>query len=356
LICYDLDDAGDYIYELIGIADADESLSASGLDFGVDVSYIIKNIASGNFQDIWTYMAVKFKSLLVSEISENGQLMLALIIIIILGAVFTRLTKAYGNPGISEIGFFVTYILMTSVCFMSFNLGTQVVEGAVKALVVLLRIMVPVFMVAMNFTGHVVSASSAYQLVMLGIWLVQAVFLKALIPLIRFYVIMSMLNGLNREKYFSRLTSIAESVVYFSLKTVVVFVAGLNLIKGLIGPQLESIGKSSINRVVNALTGSGINGVLTGTFLASGLVIKNSVGVAIVCLMLILFMGPVIKIFILKIMVRFSAAIVQPVGDKRYMDGMDTVYKGFEMLLKLMYTSLVLFILSIAVVAFTTNS
>jgi stage III sporulation protein AE len=348
------DDAGDYIYDIIGISEADRSLSGLGLD--VDIEYMIKCIAGGNIQEIGAYMAERLKTVLISEISENRQLMLALIIIVILGSVFTRLTISYGNSGISENGFFITYMLMTSVSLMAFNTGFDVVETSLKRLIVLLRIIVPVFMVAMNFVGHTVSATATYQIVMIGIWLLQAVFARVLLPIIRFYVIMSMINNLNREKYFTRLADFTASTVYFCLKTVVVFIAGLNLIKGLIGPQLDLIGKSSVNRIINTVTGGGVTGILTGTFLASGMVIKNSVGIAAVCLMLLLFTGPVIKIFVLKTMVRVSSIIVEPVGDRRYVEGIDMLSKGFGMLLKVMYTALVLFVLSLAVVAFTTNS
>jgi stage III sporulation protein AE len=239
---------------------------------------------------------------------------------------------------------------------MAFNIGFEVVETSLKYLIVLLRIIVPVFMVAMNFVGHALSATATYQLVMIGIWLVQAVFMRVLLPLIRFFVVISLLNNLNREKYFTRLAGFMSSAVYFCLKTVVVFVAGLNLIKGLIGPQLDMLGKSSINRIINTVTGGGVTGILTGTFLASGMVIKNSVGIAAVCLMLILFSGPLVKLMVIKGMVHLSSIIVEPVGDKRYVEGIDMLSKGFEMLLKVMYTALVLFILSLAVVAFTTNT
>lgn len=348
------DDAADYIYELIGISEADRKLKESGLGLDIDIAYLLKCISGG--ENIGTYIADSLKSLMTAEISENRQLMLSLIVIVILGSVFTRLTIAYGNSGISENGFFLTYMLMTSVSLMAFNVGFDVVELSLSRLIILLRIIVPVFMVAMNFVGHVVSASAAYQLVMIGIWLLQALFVRILLPLIRFYVIMSMINNLNKEKYFTRLAGFTASTVYFCLKTVVVFVAGLNLIKGLIGPQLDIIGKSSVNRIINTVAGGGMTGILTGTFLASGMVIKNSVGIAAVCLMLLLFTGPVIKILVLKLMVRISSIIVEPVGDKRYVEGIDMLTNGFEMLLKVMYTALVLFVLSIAVVAFTTNT
>jgi stage III sporulation protein AE len=350
------DDAGEYIYDILGISEAGQSLNQSGLNLDVDIAYMIKCIAGGNLQETGTYMADRLKSALVSEIVENRQLMLAMIIIIILGSVFTRMTVSYGNSGISENGFFVTYMLMTSVSLMAFNIGFDVVEVSLKRLIVLLRIIVPVFMVSMNFVGHTLSATAAYQLVMIGIWLVQAVFVRVLLPMVRFYVIMSMINNLNREKYFTRLADFIASSVYFCLKTVVVFVAGLNLIKGLIGPQLDMIGKSSVNRIINTVTGGGVTGMLTGTFLASGMVIKNSVGIVAVCLMLVLFTAPVIKLFVLKAMVRISAIIVEPVGDKRYVDGIDMLSRGLGMLLKVMCTALVLFVLSLAIAAFTTNS
>ena len=124
-------------------------------------------------------------------------------------------------------------------------------------------------MVAMNFVGHAMTATASYQMVMLAIWLVETVLVKILLPVIKYYVIISLINNLNKEEYFTRFANMLKNAATSILKGIVLFVVGLNLVKGLVGPQLDIIGRSAASRVLNSFTSGGIASVLTGTFLAA---------------------------------------------------------------------------------------
>ena len=50
--------------------------------------------------------------------------------------------------------------------------------------------------------------------------------------------------------------------------------------------------------------------------------------------------------------VKITAAMIQPVGEKRYVEGIDSLAKGTAMLLKALLSSAVLFILTIAIMAY----
>ena len=334
----DYNDAYSQVEESLQLGSVDNSLSAHGFGAEFDMSYLVDCIAGGNFNEFGNYIGKRIRDVLVMEIDNNKQLMLSLIVIVLLGSIFTRLAISYSNSSVSENGFYITYLLITSITLTAFNVSLSIITSTISRLIILIRIIVPVFMVAMNFVGHAMAATASYQLVMLAIWLVEAILLRILVPLIKFYVIISLINNLNKEEYFSKLSKLVANTVNYILKFVMYFVVGLNLVKGLIGPQMDMIGKTSVNRLI------------------TGMVIKNSVGIAAVCLLLLLVVGPVVKLFVIRLMVKLVAVIVEPIGDKRYVEGIDTLAKGLGMMLKVVYSSVVLFVLTIAIMAFTTNS
>lgn len=352
----DYNDAYSQVEESLQLGSIDNSLSAHGFGAEFDMSYLVDCIAGGNFNEFGNYIGKRVRDILVMEIDNNKQLMLSLIVIVLLGSIFTRLAISYSNSSVSENGFYITYLLITSITLTAFNVSLSIITSTISRLIILIRIIVPVFMVAMNFVGHAMAATASYQLVMLAIWLVEAILLRILVPLIKFYVIISLINNLNKEEYFSKLSKLIANTVNYILKFVMYFVVGLNLVKGLIGPQMDMIGKTSVNRLITSMPGGGLASMLTGTFLAAGMVIKNSVGIAAVCLLLLLVVGPVVKLFVIRLMVKLVAVIVEPIGDKRYVEGIDTLAKGLGMMLKVVYSSVVLFVLTIAIMAFTTNS
>ena len=56
--------------------------------------------------------------------------------------------------------------------------------------------------------------------------------------------------------------------------------------------------------------------LITGTFLRAGVVIKNSIGIAGIIVLGIIALAPVLKTFIIMMLIRITAAMLQPIGEK----------------------------------------
>ena len=60
---------------------------------------------------------------------------------------------------------------------------------------------------------------------------------------------------------------------------------------------------------------------------------------------------PILQMLLLAFLYKLAAALVQPVSDKRITDCIGSVSEGYELLVKVIFSSGVLFLLTIAVVA-----
>ena len=65
---------------------------------------------------------------------------------------------------------------------------------------------------------------------------------------------------------------------------------------------------------------------------------------------------PVMQTAVLVILYKGAAAVIQPISDRRITDCLSGIGDGFHMLLKLLLTSGVLFLITIAIVAVTTGT
>ena len=174
--------------------------------------------------------------------------------------------------------------------------------------------------------------------------------------MIRFFVIVTLINNLNKEDYFSRMCKLINNLVNWILKTVVFFIAGLNIIKSLIEPHIDMIGRSAANRFMSALPSGSMISVLTGTFLGAGIVVKNSIGVAGILMIGLVVLAPVIKTLFIMVIIRVTSVVLQPVGEKRYIEGLEGLAQGIKLLLLCIFSSAVLFVLTIAIMAYATNT
>lgn len=349
------DEAYQEIYDMLDIEGVEDILSKEGFGDDIRFSDIVIGISNGDGRYVTDTIAKGVKNALVGELLANKSLMLQLVLLVLIGSIFVNISGAFGNAFISENGFYVTYLIITSIMLTSFSLTLDIVSGSIEKVLDLIRILVPVYAVAINFIGRAATSAGMYNLILFGVWIVQVVILKFIIPMIKFYVIVSLINNLNREDSFSKLCNLIKNSVTWMLKTIVVFVAGLNIIKSLIEPQIDAIGRNTVNKIIQAIPGGGIMSVLTGTFLGAGMIIKNSIGIAGIVLLIVAVMVPVIKTFIMMITVRLTSVMIQPIGDKRYVDGVEALAQGMSLLLQTILSSVVLFMLTIAIMAYASS-
>ena len=89
--------------------------------------------------------------------------------------------------------------------------------------------------------------------------------------------------------------------------------------------------------------------------LTTAVVIKNSIGAAGILILLVLVVPPLLKIGAVVLSYMAAGILLQPVSDKRITGAIDAVIKSGKLMMQMIVTMTVLFILSIALIAFSTN-
>jgi len=340
---------------MLSLDEVEKSLESGGFSKNVNFRDVVDGLARGDSESVLSSLLIYLKSTISGELLANKALMIQLVSLVLIGSIFVNISGSFGNIFVSENGFYITYLIITSIMLTSFSLSLDIVSSSIEKILDLIKIIVPVYALAINFIGQASTSAGMYQIVLLGVWLVQVVILRFIIPMVKFYVIISLINNLNREDNFSKLSVLIKNLVSWLLKTIVVFVAGLNIIKSLIDPQIDALGRTMVTKIVSSIPGGGIMSVLTGTFLGTGMIIKNSIGLGGIILIIAVIMLPVIKTFLMMLVVRITGVMIQPIGDKRYVEGVEALADGMKLLLQTILSSAVLFMLTIAIMAYVTN-
>ena len=127
--------------------------------------------------------------------------------------------------------------------------------------------------------------------------------------------------------------------------------AGLQVVRGLVAPVMDSLKRSVIGKAAGALPGVGnaVN-MVTELVITSAVLVRNCLGVLILLATVAAGAGPVIHYGMLSLTYRFLAAVSQPVSDKRMVECLSTMGEGFEILLKILFTAEVLCILTFLII------
>ena len=317
---------------------------------------LMKSLLTGQFSQAAYEAGKGMKNSLLNEIEAGGGLLLQVVMIGIVGAVFSNFSSIFRGSHISETGFFVTYLLLFTCLAASFFASLQIAAKVLEQIFSFLRVLMPAYFMAVPFAGGSLSAAALYEVMMAAVTLVSWICKNILLPMVRIDVLLVLAGHVAKEETFTRMTELLEEAVGWILKTLTGLILGFHIIQSMVLPYADSAGQAGIRKLVELIpgVGSGAN-ALTQVVLGSGVLIKNTMGAAAVAVLLILTLVPMAKLAVLMVLYQAAAAVMQPVCDRRVVSCVNGIAKGHKLLLKIVAASLILFILAIALTCAATN-
>lgn len=324
--------------EKMGFLDMVKKLISGEMDFSIEA--IIDLISSQFFYE--------FKNTKSSIIN--------ILAIVIMAAVFHNFSGVFKENQVSEIGFFVLYMLLITICLNSFQgLMASTVSG-LDNLLDFLQLLGPVYFLAVAIATGSATSIAFYQMILILISIVELLIQGVLIPLVQVYMIVRILNDLSPEAYLSKFGDLLRTIIVWGLRTLLGSVIGINLIQGMLNPAIDSVKRSVLARGGEAIPIIGdVIGGATEVVLGTAALIRNGIGVAGAIICIVICMSPVIQMAVVAFMYKLTAALVQPISDKRVVGCISSMADGTEILLRILFTSGMLFLITIAMVANTTS-
>lgn len=345
--------------ELMGQMDTDEINRMMEEIFpGRKVSFevLIKEIFSGDIGKGLETAGGFLKEQFFYQFQSQKAGMIHIFLIAFIAAVFSNFSSIFKNRQVSDISFYVLYLLMIMICLNAFGTLTDMAGERISILLDFMKVLGPVYMIAVGMAKGVGSALSFYSLILILIFLIELLILNFLLPLIHVWVMVQILNFLSPEEYLSKFGELIEMLISWILKSLLAGVIGLNIIQGLLHPAVDSVKRNALTKTIQIIPGvgdvlGGAGSVLVGT----AVLIKNGIGAggAVVCMGIFLF--PLLEIACYAFAYRLIAALVQPVSDGRIVGCISGMAKGCQMMMRIVFTTGILFLLSIAIIAATTS-
>lgn len=293
---------------------------------------------------------------ITASMQDSRHIMIQIIVIAIIGAIFTNFSEAFSKKYVSETGFYLTYMMMFLLLAASFAISAEIAVTVVDRLLALMKVVVPAFCTAVTLALGIATSQAWYQLLMMLIVAADWVMAKFLIRFIKIYVILSMVNEMLQEDYFSKMSALFQTIIGWSLRTVLGITLGMNLIQSMVLPAFDSVKNGVMSKVTAAIPGVGdALGVAAKTVIGSGVLLKNAVGTAGVVIVCVVCAWPLIQLLTAVFMYKLMEALIQPISDKRLVACVHAVGEGVMMLLKACGIVILLFVLSLAMMTSMSN-
>lgn len=286
-------------------------------------------------------------------LAQKG-LMKELFLLVLAGAVLGSFSSLFEGKQVRDASFYMVYLLALALILKNFQSSGENLKAVITSLVAFMRILTPSYYLAAAAAGGASSAVMFYQMLLLVILAVEKLLLALVLPMIHIYLLIALVNDLSGEEILSHMTELLETCVNGLLKSSLGVLVGMQMIRNLIAPALDSLRQMAFWRTAGMIPGIG-NAVNAVTELVAGsaVLIRNCFGVTAMLVLLAAGMIPAVQLLVSGLSFRLLAAAAQPVSDKRIAGCLAAAGKGYAMLLRLLLTVEVLFLLTIAILAGT---
>lgn len=345
--------------EEFDVGEIQDFLNSIGDEQEIALSFreLMEDLVQGKVGDVFLKLAQTIGTEFFSELRTNAGLLGQIIILALTGAVFSGFSGIFASGHVSETGFYVVYLLAMAFLASSFFASVQIAGEVTQRIVGFMQVLMPSWLMAVAMAGGALTSAAICGFVFGAIGFVQTAYAQLLLPLTRIHLMLILAGNLYKEDMFSRFTELLEHGIMWAVKAMFGVIVGFHIIQGLILPQADAVKNASALRLIQMIPGVGIGtGAFSQLLMGSGVLIKNTAGVAAVAVLCFMAAVPMLKLFLLMILYYVAAAVMQPVCDKRLVSCMMGTAVGHGLLLRMVGYSLALFAATIAVICISTNA
>lgn len=318
---------------------------------------LYEKILEGDILNVLSYV---FEYITKDDIFANGSLKkmcVTFLLLAVFAGIFSAFTESFSGKEVCKMSFLMIYILLFSTLTTLFVEMMKIATEVVNAILLVMNAAIPVYYVAVLSSGNNLSAYTYYRTSVLAIYVVEQLILHVILPIVSCYMILTFGNALWLEKKLSAVTDFIKKIINVALKTMVGVVSGISFLQSMVSPMIDGLKNDALGKTVAMIPGIGNAAEgMTELTVGSLVLIKNSVGVCVFLMLIITVAIPVTKLFLVSMLMRGCGALMAIISEKNFAQPLLDTSEAVGLLLKIVLTVLLLFVVSMAIVLFTTNT
>ncbi len=318
-----------------------------------DLRNTIKAIVSGKWKpdlnNLWDIILKGFFSQFMLSIS----ILIEIIAYALLCAFVANLQHNLSDgSGSGEAAYLACYMLVAAVCVRCFLVLSDTAARTLDDLVNFIFAIYPVLFTLTASSGGFLTSTVFAPLLLAAAQFVIIAIKQVFLPLLMIATALSLADNISGKFGVGRIVSLIKTVIKWSMGIMLTLFVGLASIQGLIAPIADGIAfKTSKFALSNTIPVVG--SILADSFdfiLGCTVLLKNAVGVAGVIIIAIIVFTPVLRIIAQGLILRLSAALIEPVSDPRIVKCIWDLSEAVSMIFAMLATASLMFIINIAII------
>ncbi|WP_454053835.1 stage III sporulation protein AE [Clostridium sp. Marseille-Q7071] len=319
------------------------------------VKNYIKNGDSGlSMKELFKYFSTyAFKEVLVAF-----KLVGSLIIVAIVCALLNNLQNAFSNESLTNIAYFACYSVMIILIVKGFYIGVTLAKDAIMEMSNFVAALFPILMMLLASVGGFVEATLMDPIIM-GISSVGARFYATvLIPIICMSFVLEFVNNISDDYKVNNLSNLLrKSALWTQGIFMTVFIAIIT-IRSIAAKSLDLVTMKTAKFAVDSfipVVGKTLSDAIS-TVAGYTVLLKNAISSIGLIVIIVIMLLPIIKILIMALIYKLTAALIEPISDKKVVSVIDSAGNSLIMINSCIISVSIMFFIMITIVASTGKS
>ena len=327
-------------------------------DFFEDVSItdMFNEAVQGKINNQTIY--IKILKLLGQEVTSSLKVLISILVIIVIHGILKSITDSLENNNISQIIYFVQYILIVTLIMSNFTEIIKLVQETANNLVGFINVLIPLLLTLMVYTGSITTSTVLEPIILFISNFTGNIIANVLIPVVLIIVVFSIISKISERIQIEKISKFLKSSVVWFLGIVLTIFVGVVSLEGTLSSSVDGItaktAKAAVSSVIPVV--GKVLGDVVDSVLGCGVILKNAVGFIGVIVIIGICIMPIIKIGTLSIIYSLASAVVQPVADEKIVKLLDEMSGVFKLLLAILCSLSVILIIGITMVVRISNS
>lgn len=289
------------------------------------------------------------------ELAVSAKLMIIIVIIAVIAALLHNLQKAFSNESLSNIAYFACYSVLIIVVSKSFLIGLNLAKDTIQQMADFMTALVPVLIMLVASVGGVTEAAIMNPLVVAGVNIAARLYVTIIIPLILIGFILQFVNNISEDYKISKLTKLINQWALWIQGIMMTIFIGVLTIRGISSKTIDQVTVKTAKYAVDNFVP--VVGKCLSDAIASvagySILLKNSLSVLGLIMVVVVVSFPVIKLFIMSMLYKFTAAMIEPISDKKFVNCITTAGDSLILIMSCLVSVSVMFFIMISILAAT---
>ncbi len=344
--------------DAVGVSDFIEESNkyTTGAFSDLDLNEVFSSVISGKTDKSKIYKGIwkVFGSELQGAITALG----SILVIIIINSILNCITEGLQNKSISQIAFYVQYILIVTIAVGNFSTIISSIKESINEMTNFTNMLIPIMMTLIISTGNVTSATVLQPIIVFMTALIGNFINNVAIPITLCSTSLGIISKISSKVQVDRLAKRMKSSVIWIIGIILTLFVTVVSLDGSLSSSVDAVTSkttkaavSNLIPIVGKILGDAVDSVI-----GCSAILKNAVGVVGIIIVIAISIGPIAKLLMLMGVYYIAAAVCEPIADEKIIKLLDQMGDTFKILLALMCSMSVMIIIGTTLVIKISNS